>query len=137
MSNAGAPDIRTALETRLAAITSPLATQWENAAFVPTAGTPYQQVTLLLADPSNPEMGRFYQEQGYLQINLRYPINTGPGVAMARAQALRDWFYRGLQVAANGINVTVNRTPTISPAAVDGDRYVVPVKVRFFANCPI
>lgn len=133
-NNPGAPEVRVALETRLAAIASPLTTQWENKTYVPIGGTPYQQIALLLADPTNPEMGRLYQENGYLQITLRYPLGSGPQDAQTHAQALRDWFYRGLQVAANGLTVTINRTPTIGPAFVDGDRYCIPVKVRFFAN---
>jgi hypothetical protein len=130
----GAPDAKIALETRLAAIASPLATQWENALYTPISGTPYQQAYLLLAEPNNSEMGRYYQEQGIFQINLRYPINVGAGAAWARAQALREWFYRGLSLAANGLTVTINRTPTIAPGAIDGDRYVLPVKARFVAN---
>lgn len=133
-NNPGYPDIRVALETRLAAIASPLATQFENDSFKPIAGTPYQQANLLLADPANPEIGRLYQENGYMQITLRYPIGVGPGAVQVRAQALRDWFYRGLCLAANGLTVTINRTPTISPSFVDGDRFCIPVKVRFFAN---
>lgn len=130
----GAVDIRKALETRLAAIADALDTQWENKAFVPTASKPYQQVNLLLADPDNVEVGPGYQENGIFQITLRYPIGNGPSDAMTRAQALRDWFYKGLQVAANGLTVTINRTPTIAPAVTVGDRYCVPVKVRFYAN---
>lgn len=134
MSNPGAPDLRKALETRLAAMAAPIATQWENRLYTPVAGTPYQQVNVLFAKPSNPEWGRGYQEQGYMQLTLRYPINAGPGDAEARAQSIRDWFYRGLPLAANGLTVTVESTPEFSPSFVDGDRYCIPVKVRFFAN---
>lgn len=137
MSNPGAPDIRKALETRLAAIAAPLATQWENKTFVPVAGTPYQNVNLLLAEPLNLEMGGMYQQSGYMQVTLRYSIGDGPALAEVRAQAIRDWFYKGLQVAANGITVTINKTPSIVNPFNDGDRYCIPVKVRFFANVPV
>lgn len=135
-NNPGAPEIRKALETRLAAIASPLSTQWENKAFTPVAETPYQNVNLILAAPANPEMGRLYQQQGIFQITLRYPIGPGPGAIEATAQAVRDWFYKGLQVAANGLTVTVNNTPEIGGPFNDGDRYCIPIKVRFFANVP-
>lgn len=127
-------DLRTALEARLAAIASPLPTQYENSAYMPVAGAAYQQIYLLLAEPDNPETGRFNQQNGIFQINLRYPINNGPGTGEVRAQEIADWFYKGLSLAANGLTVTVNRTPAIGPGAVDGDRYVLPVKVRFYAN---
>jgi hypothetical protein len=137
VSNPGAPELRKALETRLAALVGALPTQWQNLPYVPVAQTAYQQVALLLADPINPEIGRMYQENGYMQITLRYPLNTGPGAADAMAQSIRDWFYYGLPLAANGLTVTINKTPTISPSFVDGDRYCIPVKVRFFANVSI
>lgn len=130
----GIEDLRIALETRLAAITSPLATQWENSAYSPIGGTPYQQVNLLLATPDNIETGRYYQQSGFMQISLRYPLNTGPGACMTRAQALRDWFYRGLSLAANGLTVTIDRTASILPAQIDGDRYTAIVRASFVAN---
>lgn len=130
----GQPDLRMALETRLKAIATPLSTAWENALFTPVANTPYQQVNLVLAAPINPEMGRLYQENGYMQVTLRYPLNTGAGAAQTRAQAIRDWLYRGLSVAANGLTVTINRTPAIGASFVDGDRFCIPVKISFFAN---
>lgn len=133
-NNPGAPDIRQALEVRVAALTPQLSTQWENDTFVPVAGTPYQNVNILFADPNNPEWGRAYQEIGYVQITLRYPLGGGAADIQARAQAIRDWFYKGLQLTANGITVTVNKTPTIGGSFNDGDRYCIPVKVRFFAN---
>jgi hypothetical protein len=92
----GAPDAKIALETRLAAIASPLATQWENALYTPISGTPYQQAYLLLAEPNNSEMGRYYQEQGIFQINLRYPINVGAGaqgLVLQRLVFSREWSY--------------------------------------------
>lgn len=127
--------LRTILETELAGITPAIATVYENGSYEPVAGTPYQSVFLMLADPSNPELsGSFFQERGYLQINLRYPFGKGPKDADARAQLIRNAFPFGLSITANGITVTINRTPTRSPGAQDGDRYIVPVKIFFTAN---
>jgi len=129
----GAASIAVALETRLAAMTSPLATQWENATYTPVSGTPYQAVNLLLAQPLNDERSSRYVDQGYMQVTLRYPVNTGKGAALGQAQTLRDWFYRGLALAAGGVTVTITDAPEICPASIDGDRYAVPVKIRFRA----
>lgn len=126
--------IRAALEVALAAMSPALATAYENTPFTPTVGTPYQRVYLLAADPLNPEMGTFTQDRGYLQISLAYPLNTGPGAALARAELIRDTFYRGRSFTAGGVTVIVEKTPEISPAIIEADRYVLPVKVRFFAN---
>jgi hypothetical protein len=128
--------VRAALEIRLNAIASPLATAWENSAdYSPVKNVPYQLVNILFAEPVNPEMnGRYIQQEGYMQVTLRYPHGAGSKDCMTQAQAIRDWFYRGLQVAANGITVTINRTPNVSPGALDGDRYAVPVKIRFITS---
>lgn len=127
--------LRKLLEQKLNSITAPLPTQWQNGNFTPVAGTAYQQVFLMLGNPSNPELsGTFFVENGYLQINLRYPANSGAGDAETRAQAIRDLFPFGLSLTASGITVTVKSTPTISPGQNDGDRYQVPVKIFFTAN---
>ena len=127
-------DIRTALEARLAAITSPLDTQWENTAYKPIADKPYQKVDLLLAEPVNPEMGGYVQQGGIMQVMLRFPANSGTGAIATAAQAVRDWFYKGLTLAANGTTLTINRTPNIAAGGIDGDRYLTAVKIRFFSN---
>jgi len=126
--------IRAALETALAAMSPALATAWENLPYVPVVGTPYQRVNLLLADPDNPEMGRFTQERGFLQVQLVYPLGTGPGAAAERAELIRDTFYRGLALTASGVTTTIEKTPEIAPARIEEDRYVVTCRIRFFAN---
>lgn len=126
--------IRTALETALAAMSPSLATAYENTPYTPIVGTPYQRVTLLLADPFQPEIGRMTQERGFLQVSLAYPLNAGPSAAATRAELIRDTFYRGRSFTASGITVTIEKTPEISPAMIEPDRYVVPVRIRFFAN---
>lgn len=127
--------IRAALETRLAGMSPGLATQWENAAFTPVAGTPYQAVSLVMATPQSPTIGDgFYRELGFLQVTLRYPQNAGAGAADAQARAIRAWFPRGLSLTAGGVTVTVSATADIRPGFIDGDRYAVPVRIAFFAN---
>lgn len=126
--------IRAALEVALAAMSPALDTAWENVPYNPVIGTPYQRVFLLKAAPDNPEMGTFTRDQGFLQISLAYPLDTGPNAAEARAELIRDTFYRGATFTASGVSVTVLNTPEIAPAIIEPDRYVVPVRVRFFAN---
>lgn len=129
--------IRAALESALAAVTPTIATAWENAEFTPTPGTPYQRVYVLFAEPANTEISRSYMEQGFMQVSLAYPLNGGPGPAAARAELLRSIFYRGRSLLAAGVTTTIERTPEIAPGQFDGDRYVVPVRIRFFAHIPV
>lgn len=128
------PAIRAALEVRLAALTPALATAYENAAYTPVAGTPYQRVNLMRAQPNNPEAGRFQQAQGIFQVTLEYPQNVGPSVVEARAKLVADWFYRTLSLTASGVVVTITNASYIMAGFVDGDRWAVPVRVFYRAN---
>ena len=125
--------VRAALETAVNAMTPALETQYENAAFTPTPGTPYQAAALLTAQPRNDEVSASWVEQGLFQITLRYPLNTGPADAAARATLIRQTFRRGASFTKDGVTVTVVRTPEILPAYTEGDRYAVPVRVPFSA----
>lgn len=130
MSLAG---IRKALETQLATITPAIQTAWENVAFTPVPGTPYQSVNLLLAQPANPEMGPMYIDQGFMQVSLFYPKDNGPADAQARAELIRAAFPIGASYVASGTVVNIIATPEVAPARIDDDRYLVPVRVRFSA----
>lgn len=126
--------IRAALETGLGAMSPALATAYENAPFTPVAGTPYQAVSILFARPSNTENAPSHMELGFMQVTLRYPLNTGPAAAATRAELIRTTFPRGRTLTSGGIKTTISDTPEIMPGYVDGDRYAVPCRIRFFAH---
>lgn len=126
--------IRAALETALNGMSPSLATAWESVAYTPTAGTAYQRVWLLPARPVNNEISASHREQGILQVTLCYPLNTGPAAAAARAELLRDTFTRGATFTSGGIKTTVSDVPEVLPAYVEGDRYCLPVRIRWFAH---
>jgi hypothetical protein len=127
--------VRAALETALKAVDPNFATQWENFAFDPTPGTPYQACNILFADPFDPEAnGSFVQESGYMQVTLRYPANKGAGPAITKAQELKQAFRKGLSIPCDGSTVQIIRTASIAPGSNDGDRYAVAVKIFFNAS---
>lgn len=126
--------IRGALETALNAISPALSTALENVKFEPVSGTAYQQVNILFAEPDNVEYGRAYRELGYMQVKLMYPLQVGTNAAMTRAELLRSNFYRGASFTNSGVTVIVEKTPEIGSAQVEGDRWAIPVRIRFFAN---
>lgn len=126
--------VRAALEKRLAALSPPIDIAFENMAFEPVVGTPYQKANLLRASPDNAVMGSgMFEEIGIFQVTLLYPENTGPGAADARAQLVRDWFKRGMSFTEGGITTLINRTAYVHPGRSDGDRWSVPVDVRWHA----
>ncbi len=126
--------IRKALEVKLKSITPDFPTAWENVSFAPEEW-PYQEVNVLFATPDNPTMGDgYYRQRGFLQVTLKYIKNEGPGDIDARAKLLRDSFFRGLSLVADGVTTIIEWTPEIGPGAIEGDRFVVIVKVRFYAD---
>ena len=127
-------NIRAALESALNAITPPFATAWENVAFLPTDGAPYQQVHLLFAKPDNFSFGRGWRELGFMQVKVVYPSQAGPAAAAARAETIRSTFYKGAIFVSGGLSIIVEKTPTVSPGRIEEGRYAVPIKIRFFVN---
>ena len=127
--------IRSALEVALAAMSPAMPTAYENAPFIPVVGVAYQRAFLLTAQPENTEMGNTrHTEIGIFQISLNYPLSTGPRDATLRAELIRSTFYQGRTFSAGGIDATVENTPEIAPGRVEDERYVVPVKIRFFSH---
>jgi len=142
---------RAALEVALNAMTPAIDTAYENVAFKPAdvtatgariegvpypkgAGKPYQQAHVLFAPPDNETFGRAHIERGYMQVKLMYPLLAGTAAVMARAELMRAKFYRGASFTSGGVTVIIEKTPEIGSGSVDGDRFVVIVKIRFFAN---
>ena len=127
--------IRIALETKLAAITPELSTAYENVPFTPVTGTAYQAAYLMPATPANPTMGDgYYREQGIFQVTLMYPLQAGPKTAADRAELIRAAFKRGTTLTSGTVSVIIERTPEIGQGRVDGDRWALPVKIRWYAG---
>jgi hypothetical protein len=127
--------IRQALEVALNAMSPALATAWENVNFTPTAGTAFQVVNFIFAEPDNATMGSgFYTERGTMQIRLCYPTQTGTLNAATRAELLRTTFKRGNTFTKDAVRVIIQRTPEIATGYIEGDRFILTVKIRFYAN---
>jgi hypothetical protein len=129
------PTIRKALEIRLAAVAPAIQTAFENAAFTPVAGTPFQRVNLLPNTPDNSIQGvTTYFERGLFQVKLCYPIGTGPTAAETQAQLIRAHFKRGTSLLNSGVTVIITDTPRVSTGMIEGDRFCIPVSVPWQAQ---
>lgn len=127
--------IRAAIESKLATISPAISTAYENVPFTPVAGTPYQSVFIMPAAPSNPTLGDgYYRAIGIAQISLFYPIQAGTLTAATRAELIRSTFKRGTSMTSGGITTIIERTPEIGQGRVDGDRWALSVKIRWFAG---
>lgn len=138
--------IRSALETAAVAISPALDTIFETGVFTlasgstypgaykPQAGRAYQRLYLLPASPDDREIGPGFSERGLFQISLFYPAFAGPGDAQARAELIRAAFYRGRSLSAGGITTQITNVPAIERGMEDGDRFMVPVSIRYRAR---
>lgn len=127
--------VRRALEKKLAALSPNISISYENASFTPVAGTPYQKAELLPNTPDNSIQGAVtYFERGIFQVTLCYPTGAGTAASGTQAQLTRAHFKRGTSMIESGINVIVTDTPKVSPAIIDGDRYCIPISIRYQAQ---
>lgn len=136
--------MRAAVETALKTLGWEDQTAWENRAFTPTAGTPFQRVTCGFGRPRHEENRAAYTQQGWMQVDLMYPSGdapgappSGPGEATERAELFRTVFWRGRTLEAGGVKTTIWEAPEIMTGRTDGDRYIVPVVVRFGAQIEV
>ena len=127
--------VRIALESRLNSMANPISYAWENVPFTPVSGVPYAAAYLMPAAPANPTMGDgYYREQGIFQVSLFFPLQAGPKAAADRAELIRAAFKRGTTLTSSTVSVIIERTPEIGQGRVDGDRWALPVKIRWFAG---
>jgi len=126
--------VRSALQAELDGMSPSLVTAWENFKYDPVDGTPYQ-AAYLLPSVENPTMGDNYHRLiGVFQINLYYPLKEGTATAEARAELIKTTFKRGTSMTSGGITTRIERTPEILQGRVDGDRWMIPIKIRWFAG---
>lgn len=126
--------IRSALETRLNSIASPLPTAFENVEFTPN-GAAFQRVNFIAAMPDDSALGAAYRrEQGIMQVTLHYPQNTGAAAAEDKANAIRAWFPRGLSLSNSGQTVRILNTPSLSILGSDGQYFKIAISIYFNAE---
>ena len=124
-----------ALEAELVGMTPGFETASENKKYDPVDNVPYQQVDFLFASPQSFGFeDQHTRETGYMQVRLKYPREGGAGPALARAVAIKAHFRRGLPLTLNGVTTVIDRAPHIGQGSYDGDRYVIPVRITFYAN---
>lgn len=127
--------VRAAIELAISAMTPALDTSFENAKYAPITGTPYQRVEWPDFMTENPTMGDgFYRIRSYFQITLCYPLQNGTADATARGMLIKALFKRGASFTNGGVTTIIEMTPIIGAGSIDGDRWSVPVKVRYRAD---
>lgn len=124
-------NINLAFQKRLFLLPS-MPTAYENQSFIPLTHVAYQEVALVPAEPENPTLGDAYRrEVGFYQVSLRFPIGDGANAVRTRAELTAEHFKRGTSMTQSGQTILVTRTPTISPAQVIENRFVVFITIFY------
>lgn len=124
--------IRGLLQGRLATLGWANQTAWEQKAFSPTVGTPYQEVTTAFAEPDAITLAGSSHLQGVFQIRLLYPQDKGTADSDIRAKTIADAFPRNLTLPSGGpVQVKLSRAAHITSGGKQGDRDVTLVRIRF------
>lgn len=130
-----ASEARTALITALEAMSPSLTTIETNEAFNDhVVDEAYQRADVLFSEPDNAEYGANFQDRGFMQVTLCYPLAQSLDDIMARVELLRTTFRRGASFISGSTTVTVNRTPQIMPGQAEDTVFSVPVRIPFTAS---
>lgn len=129
-------DINVALNQRMQAYATanskPVA--YENVNYKPVVGTLYLRATVLPADTVQAGLGTTGQDlhEGIYQVDVFAPIDKPKAVALAEADAIADYFARGLTLSFNGVNVRV-RTASIGSGRREENWYILPVFIDYLS----
>lgn len=124
--------IRGALDTHLSTAPDLPPVAFENSNFEPVPGQTYAEAYLMPRNPANPTLGLQMQDLGGVyQISLYFPRGADTGEMDNLAGALQNHFYAGLILHAATMRVLIERTPAIAAGMPSGDRWLVPVSVRY------
>lgn len=124
--------IRAALDTHLAAMPGLPPIAWEGESYAPVTGVTYAKVDLMPRFPDNPTLSERLQDNGGIyQIGLYFPRGTETGDMDALVGTVQTHFAAGTSLAAGIINVRIEGTPAISAGFPTGDRWLVPVSIRY------
>lgn len=109
-------------------------TAFPNMAFTPGANA-WCKLAFLFADPVVATLGLHGADRfdGFFQIDLNYPLNTGDKAVKDKADALRNAFTAGVRFTYSGQEVIVTNCGRSQGRIIEG-YYRVSVTVYFYAH---
>lgn len=129
--------VRSALMEGYAAANLGLSSASENKKFDPPAGTAWAEVYFMPGTPVMATIGAQGMDelQGYLQVNINVPLDTGTAVSMAKADALRAYLYGGRTLTYQGQEVRIKTVGT-KPGFPTDSAFKTPTLIEFYAQIP-
>jgi hypothetical protein len=131
------PDAKTAIEKKLALLVGVLPTARENMTYTPISGVAYQRINFLKAPDSNLVKGRkITRISGIAQVTLFYPSPSIAGTTLADAMAedIKAHFKPVQTLIEGSTKVFITDSPNIATGFPNGDRWVIPVSIQWFAD---
>lgn len=110
-------------------------TAYQNASYQVVSGVPYQLINMTTFKPDEPTQGGgYYREHGVFQVTLVYPVGTGIGSIMTRAELIRSYFKKGLTLSNSGVTTVIDVTPEFGYLQGSSDNISLPVKIGYRAD---
>lgn len=132
MSDNKQQQIRAALDTRLFTLPGNWPTIFEGEDYSPVVDVAYQMAYLLPRRTQNPTLTeRLRDDGGVYQISLYFPRGADTGTCDLRAGQIVAHFPAGLMLNSGIIMVRIEGTPAIGAGMPSGDRWLVPVSIRY------
>lgn len=109
--------------------------QWENKQFTPPADAPWASVFFLPNNPSVATLGPDGTDEvdGFLQVDLNYPPDTGTADIDAKYDAMRLVFPAGARFTYSGTEVIIKSCGR-SQGRVVGSFYRVSATIMFYSH---
>ena len=124
-----------AVERYLSTMTPSISIAYEGVSFTPPANEMYLRTQLIINQPDDPVIGdKYYRERMTFQVFVCDVLNKGTANALAKAEAIRTRFDKGLTLIESGMRIHVTRTPQVAGAVVTNDRLVVPVFIDLWCE---
>lgn len=130
-------NVKKAIEKKLALLVGVLPTARENMTYTPISGTAYQRINFLKASDSNLVQGRkITRISGIAQVTLFYPSPSISGTTLAdtMAEDIKAHFKPIQTLIEGSTKVFITDSPNIATGFTDGDRWVIPVSIQWFAD---
>lgn len=134
-------DISAALDARTATISGTPPVALPNSKYEPTKGVLYLKVDLLPADTEGSSIGigngGTDDYVGVYLINIFAPADDVDGkfAAYTMADTVADHYKEGTLLTYNG-RVVRCESASLAPAQRSGDRWQVPVRIRYYSHQP-
>jgi hypothetical protein len=112
-----------------------VAVAWPNKPFSPSQGEAWLRMTVLPAETFAAAVGSAAanRHSGLLQIDVFWPPGEGLKAPLELADEIAAHFKRGSSISG-AVTVSVNRPPSVLPAAREDSWFIVPVRVPYTAD---